>query len=256
MNIKLELNGGIGDSLKRILIAYKVPDYCLKHGAICHTTYGTKHDCGWETVLKELCDRTDILEYVKRDEFKQIDAPNITDTIDHLYTKGRILPLEFKLSDSENFELANDKPNIAIQLRGNDSRKFWDANKVRQLVDLLKSNYNVWLYDRPEYMRSVEHLFPDVNCFIGNLAQCVLLVSRCDILISPDSWSKYVAQSYDKRMIILCMDVKYMTQEDMFRTCFHGLVNNPKVSLLGFKTNGRLVDHINEIDVRRINELV
>lgn len=251
-NIKLELNGGIGDSLKRLLISYKVPDYCFKNNAICYITYGTKHDCGWSTHIQELCDRTSILKYVDNKLFAESQLPNITDTVDHTFTKGQILPLQFKLTADEEFELPTNRENIAIQLRGNDSRKFWSLDKVRELVDLLKPNYNVWLYDRPEYMQSIKHMFQDVNCFIGNLAQCISLVSRCDILIAPDSWSKYVAQTYDKRMIILCMDVKYMSQEDMFRTCFHGLVNNPKVALLGFKENGTLVDHIDQIDVNKI----
>jgi hypothetical protein len=251
-NIRLELNGGIGDSLKRILISYKIPDYCLKHDAVCHVAYGTTHDCGWENVLRKLCDRTDILRFVDRGEFERLDMPNITDSADPLYTAGRVLPLEFELRDDEDFTLPDDKLNIAIQLRGNDSRKFWSLDKVRRLVDLLKPKYNVWLYDRPEYIQSIGHMFHDVNRFVGDLARCAALVGRCDMLVAPDSWSKYVAQTYDKRMIILCVDVKYMSQDDMFRTCFHGLVNNPKTTLLGFEDDGGLVEHIDQIDVDQV----
>ncbi len=256
-DVKLELFSGIGDSLNTLCIWNRIPAYCQRHSVKCFITYGRIRDCGWELMIKDLINRVDYLEYVERDQFDLKDALLIIpDNMGwHNYP---IVPMQVMLRPEEEFQLGTDKKNIALQLRGNDRVKYWDISKVVELITLLQDRYDIYVYDKPEFVDANRKALEDAGAivFSGNLAQCYNLVQRCDILVSPDSWSKFVCRTMDKRQILLCTQVGYMTQEYMFQCCFNMIYGNPNVTIVGYKEDGRLVDNINEIDVGKVVEVI
>ena len=257
--LKIHLEGGIGDCLKVLTCNFPLRSLYEQHQVQTFVTYGGKgyNDAGWGEILKkEIIDQTDHL--IDGDGRKD-PCPDVQDFFDNnpLPHLEKLLPL--LLNSQSPTPIPSKKcRNIAVQLDSNDPRKKLPLKKWNELIQrILNEHKHTHLYiidapSRKEIITSEIDLSSDrVSCTAGNsLSQTIHLLSQMDLVIAPDSFSKYICLCHRIPGIILCAELSYMTVSDMLLTCFGGIHDNDNFKLLGLGASP--VQNINEINTNEI----
>ena len=263
--LKIHLEGGIGDCLKIIMCNFPLQSLYDNYGIQTFVTYGGEHynDCGWEKILQtELLDLCNPFIYVKREAFAQINCPTVAD----FFRKPK--PFSLELSKYLPLDLKVDivapqigKRHIGIQLDSNDPRKKFATKKWKELIDRILKKYNhsdIYLFGAPHEKESIDaHIPPRERLYntCGNsLAESLCMISKMDLFISPDSFSKYACLCYEVPAIILCTRLPYISVHDMLETCFKNIHANDNFRLLGL--NPGPVKSINDIPTSDILNLI
>tara|TARA_R110000824_G_scaffold277580_3_gene465786 strand:- start:271 stop:1083 length:813 start_codon:yes stop_codon:yes gene_type:complete len=259
--LKLHLEGGIGDCIKVITCNFPLQSLYNNYGIQTFVTYGGEHynDCGWEKILQtELLDLCKPFIYVNREVFAKINCPTVSDFFRQpkpfSVDTSKNLPLELT---AEIKEPAFGKRNIGIQLDSNDGRKKFSLDKWNLVINkILKQhkNTNIYLFGAPSERGRLDKAFEPndrLHNTCGNtLAQSLKLMSKMNLFISPDSFSKYVCLCENVPAILLCAELSYMTVKDMLETCFKNIYKNDNFKILGLDPTP--VRDINNISVDAI----
>lgn len=268
---KIRLNSGIGDCLRSISRQAYLSSHINNLEAKFFWTYGVESDAGWSQLLRDdIFGRNKAFEYVSRDDFIHLDLPELFSgsygnlllpKIDNKAPQqGFSLTLnsdEIKLFDSLNMMSAN--LNIGLQLSGNDKLKHWPIKSYIELINFFHHNYknsHIYILDSPS------KLFPDkgydttkVTNLIGksSISVNIELIQKMDLWISPDSFSKYVANWSNVSQILLCCRLPYIEPEKMIKSCFEevGIYNNSLNQIVGidFDNRGRITSITEDISL-------
>jgi len=273
--LKIHLQGGIGDCIKVITCNYALRSLYEKHGTITFIAYGGigRNDCGWgELLKKEVFDRTPWLTHIESVEFEKNKAATVEDFFSseakHLKLE-RFLPLNPRLDTGTRLTPRKGCRNIGIQLSSNDPRKTYDLNSWNKLISLILSKYqytDIYLFDSPDKREKIEDTITKnervLNTAGNNLPSSIHLISQMDLVISSDSFSKYICLCSGVPAIILCADVQFMTPTDLLRSCFlEEITYNDNFKLLGVEYSNNfdiksITTNINEIKIEEILEHV
>lgn len=270
IELKIPLDGGIGDCIRTLSSYFPIQAYYDKwnpiFGVKVHVSYGFKNDCKWEDLLVEnLFNRNPMFHYVRdKEEFKRVKGhnlpydPNICKTAKEL-PLGQI---RIDLSEKEKEQIALDpnKRHVVMQLGGNDPHKMWQMEKWDWLARrLLERDPDITVHIVDAAYRQVppgicqDHRI--VN-HIGhiNFAQVLNLVQAADVLVAPDSYSKYVAGTWSKktRSVVMISRVSYTTPEEMIRWAYPNLLFNERVKFVGIDYDKDLNVHSIKDDIKEI----
>ena len=144
--------------------------------------------------------------------------------------------------------------------------KQWNFSRWKGLVDAILEKYDhttIYLLDSPKQKETIEAYFMDgdprvINAAGSSLAESISLIAQMDLLIAPDSFSKYIALCNGVPAIILCADVGFMSPSDLLRGCFlNHIVYNDNYKLLGVEVEEDfnvkyMVKNVNDISVEEV----
>lgn len=293
--LKTCLKGGIGDCIKHLTCNFALPSLHKNYGTQVFVAYegfginpqdqaerisDTKiaqlknNESPWGKVLREnVFEKAPFLISVPAHIFDSIECPTVNSWFDtfgpQLYKKlEELLPL--KLNHSPQHTLSKKYKNIGIQLSSNEKCKTWEKEKWRSLVEKILKKYKhtrIYLIDKPSNQDSINKNFNIsqerlISTAGSPLAESISLISKLDLLIAPDSFSKYIALCNKVPSIILCADVEFMTPSDLLRGCFLAdIVYNDNFKLLGVEVEENfnvkhMVKNINEISVDEVFKYV
>jgi hypothetical protein len=281
LKLKMMLSSGIGDCLRALSRNQSL--------GRCFQTFPTEfywafagnnlHDSGWGPLLQsDVLGRNTHFHYVDHETFEQLPAPEMFNG----YT-GKFLFSNYFCDEFQGFNLSLTADELAvinpiitskvkkfgIQLEGNDPKKNLGTAKTIAIFEHILLNFpdsNIYIIDAPNRRVDAALLFDDriVN-LVGKtgIAQNIHLIQAMDLWISPDSFSKYVANWSNVVQIILCCQLPYIDPKGMLINAFQvvGLLNNDKASLVGVTfdqslDNITIKNDISEIDVAEIIKLI
>ena len=259
--LKIHLEGGIGDCLKVLTVNFALLSLYKKHKCETVIAYGGPkvNDCGWGNILKnELIDQIEGFSYIDHKEFDELDCPTVQDffkTDARQLLLQKLMPLKFK--NKFHFPLSAHR-RIAIQTDSNDKRKKYSIEKWEKLIQKILKKYkhtDLYIFDSPSRADYLDkHLSTTHNrvhnCSGIKLWESITLLQKMDLLIAPDSFSKYICLPSRVAAIILCAELHYMNTSDMLRTCFNGIHHNDNFKLIGL--GAEPVSNINQIEVEEI----
>jgi hypothetical protein len=249
--------GGIGDTLRNIAL---VPHEWLfkTFGWRCRVVHRNWRDCGClpqagtpePEFFQELIDRVPSLEW--RGESGEHRGLSrwlnrlLRDAL-RVLNLGRTRYYRFTvtLTEAERAALPPRPAGfvLGIQTHLNGMRtKYWPVENWRRLLEQILAAHpdlHLWLFDSsPE----VEALCFDpriVSTRGLNLAQSINLVERVDLLVSLDSWTKYVAAWCDIPQIVVVPDMtpdySVSTAEFLSRVYLPGIIDDPKNVVMGIE---------------------
>ena len=242
--LKIHLHSGIGDCIKTLTCNYPLLSLNKKYGTEIITTYGGEgtNDCGWESLIKnELINHIEGFEYVSNEDYKRLKHQTVEsffeDNANNLLLES-YLPLQFKNS---TIYLTKHVRRIAIQTDSNDGRKKYPIENwaviTKAIVERSKHT-QVYLFDAPHRREYIDKNIDTTQERVYNMAgkelwESISLLQQMDLLISPDSYSKYVALCSRVPAILLCCELEYIDADEMLRTCFSGIYGNDNYKLLG-----------------------
>jgi hypothetical protein len=252
---KLHIHSGLGDSLRAINDT-RVVVRCLVERVKCLIIYQNRLKTAWQTnnasTFATLCNHVDFFEYTEDEEFFLTNPATLLTSRE----ADQNLPItSLPLKDIE-VALKNDSSvgstNIVLHLQGSQAYKQIKEETVLSVIDYLsaKSSVTLHLIDHPgHYDRNVRKYgkYENVCIYKHNFPQNYRLVQLCDMLIAPDSYTKYVDTC--KKMVILCSSVPYMSPVQMFAGAFKDLKNKDNVRIVGNQNDDytELVKSIDEI---------
>jgi hypothetical protein len=277
-HLRLHLQGGIGDCIKVISCNFALRSLYEKHLTVTTVSYGGAgyNDCGWDGLLKkEICEPCPYLNHsdpASNTEFLSVEA--FFQEFGKKLHLDKFLPLNLSLSP---INLPKGERHIGIQLSSNDPRKCLEFEKWQQVVvgTLKKHKYShIYLFDAPTNKSKVDHFVREIcgaypqdairlhNTVGAPLSRSINLISALDLMVSSDSFSKYICLCAGIPAVLLCADIGFMSPSDLLRTCFlKEIVYNDKFTLLGvnyaknFEVKN-MVKHINEISPYEILEAI
>ena len=289
--LKTCLKGGIGDCIKHLTCNFALPSLYKNYGTQIFVTYegfgvnpeerlekvssakiAELENSGspWGHVLREnILEKAPFLISVSSRVFNSLTCDTVNSWFDafgpQLYGKLEdLLPLE--LNSPPAPPLSKKYRNIGIQLSSNEESKMWGLDNWQSLIGGILAKYKgtcIYLIDEPCKQNSINknyNLRPGrlINAAGKPLAETIDLISRLDLLIAPDSFSKYVALCNKVPSIILCCELDYMSPSDMFRSCFLSEISyNDNFKLLGVDlkenfTVNHIVKGVKEITVEEV----
>lgn len=259
--LKMHLAGGIGDCIKLTTCNYPLISLNKKHGTEIIITYGGEgtNDCGWKSLIKnELINHIEGFSYVSNKEYELLKHQ----TVESFFKNhGRDLSLESYLP----FQFKKDKAcltkhvrRIGIQTDSNDGRKKYPIENWAEIIKEIVERYeytHVYLFDAPNRREYINKNIDTTHERVYNMAgkelwESVFLLQKMDLIISPDSYSKYIALCSRIPAILLCCELEYIGVDEMLRTCFNGIHNNDNYKLLGL--DPQPVKNINKITTKKI----
>jgi hypothetical protein len=261
---KLSISHGLGDCLRKLLLDFKVPSYHKHTGGTIYTSFEFRNpvkcaewECNNSSVICEFLKSVSGIQFISWEEYTKLPVPLLTTS------ETRYLELSpFCLKSAALLALPDDnKKNIAIQTRGGGydaSPKQFSHDMVASVVEVLDASiYDIHVVDtvRGNYLSELENrlsVYSNVYFYNHSFMQNYSLVSSCDALIAPDSWSKYVldASGQDLNKIIVCTRLDYVSsKEELLKTYFKQLVN-PRTRILGYAADGEAISNVAALDVR------
>jgi hypothetical protein len=141
--------------------------------------------------------------------------------------------------------------------------KIWHPENWIQLISLIKNKYQCELFLmewNDDKAKQIQNAHPDlINLARLDLVQLSAEICKFDVLLSVDSWAKYVARWADIQQVVVLPDLRRgytpafekSTAADVVRWFFHGLYKHPSVEIVGVKSQGK--DLVWELD--DINDL-
>jgi hypothetical protein len=260
---KLHISHGLGDCLRKLLLDFKVPSYNKSTGGTVYTSFEFRDrvkPAEWElnnsSVICDFINNVAGIKFISWEEYIKLPIP--------LLTSGETRHLEmapfYLKADKLPILHHESKKNIAIQSRGggyDTSPKQFSYDMIVSLVEALDATiYDIHIIDmsRGSYvseLKNVLNCYSNVYFYNHSFLQNYALVSLCDGLIAPDSWSKYVlnASGQDLNKIIVCTQLDYVScKEQLLKTYFKQLVN-PRTRILGYAANGEAIPNVAALDM-------
>jgi hypothetical protein len=281
LKLKIMLYSGIGDCLRAISRNRSLDSYISQYPCDVYWSYAGHglQDSGWSKLLQEFVfGRVKNFHYVNPDEFDKVDAFDLFNgysgkaLFSHFF-KDEKQGINIELTPLEQSEIdgieTRDEFKIGIQLAGNDPKKTLTTVMLVELFNIIFEKIprsKIFIIDSPT--RQIDpNLLSDprvVNVATNsNLAKNIHLIQKMDLWISPDSFSKYVANWSNISQLILCCRLPYIEPREMLMNAFQvsGLLFNNKVSILGIDFSNDLkihscVDNISEISATDIAQKI
>lgn len=273
LKLKIMLFSGIGDCLRAISRNRSLDSYISKYPCDVYWSYAGHglQDSGWSKLLQEFVfGRVKNFHYVSPEEFDEVDAFRLFNgysgkaLFSHFF-KNEKQGINIELTPLEQSEIdgigSKDEFKIGIQLAGNDPKKTLSTTMLTELFELIFEKIphsKIFIIDSPT--RHVDPaLLIDTRVVDlaknANLAKNIHLIQKMNLWISPDSFSKYVANWSNIRQLILCCRLPYIEPREMLINAFQvtGLLFNSKVSILGIDFNNDLQIHSCVDDVSEIS---
>lgn len=278
---KIMMHSGIGDCVRAISRHDTLGQiFSVSSGAV-YWAYGGNgtQSSGWEGLLNEyFFGRNKNFKNISAVEFNDLPCPELFNGYSGRANLKSNMPFakqgfDISLSIEEEQVIFNllrgAEFRVALQIKGNDPKKCYPQDKLKILIDGILSkrpNARIYLLDSPNTFVE-DYLYSDsrvINCIgVTNISQNINIILNCDVLIAPDSFSKYVAGWADIHQVILCAHLTYIEPSNMLRHAFDvvGLYNNPRVKLLGINHDGDFnvsscCDDVAKIDVAEILSFV
>jgi hypothetical protein len=280
VKLKINLHSGLGDCLRILSLHPSISGNGNYANIKIYYTYaalGMQNNNWGPLLISDILGRNDIFEYVSEDDFINLNAIELTNGTPpsgNLYFKdyfpnehqGFAIPLSLIEQQEISEFLKNGNLKIGIQLSGNDPKKHYDLELRLELLRLILEKYpesQIFLFDKPNYPVDKKLLFDNrIINLVGkvSMAQTCNLIRLVDFWIAPDSYSKYIRNWEDKKQIILCTTLPYISNENMLKYCFNnvGLCSNSKVNLLGvvYDTNFESVLIVDDINLINPSEII
>jgi ADP-heptose:LPS heptosyltransferase len=157
--------------------------------------------------------------------------------------RPRYYPYELRLSETERAALPPKPagPSIGLQthLHGMLTKR-WAAENWRAVLERLLAAYPASHLSLLDTAPEVEALCfdPRIRHTRGlNIAQSIALCGRCDLLVSIDSWTKYVGATLRVPQVIIVPDQRAeypgLTAEKLVREEFAGIYGMAQNTILG-----------------------
>lgn len=246
---KLNIHSGLGDSLRR-LNECRVVVLCTEQNTKCLVSYQDRLQNSWRTenakTFATLIAKVDCLEYIEDAEaFSRSSATQLQPN-DKKFEGLPILNLDIRIGLPEEFNPADY--NIALHVGGSTAYKKLRIATLYALCDFLsEQKATIYIVDYPGHYDKNKKLFskyPAVKVIKSNFPESCKLIQACDLLIAPDSYSKYL--DLDKKMLILCTCAPYMSFDLMFSYAFKDLLNKSTIKIIG-QTPGMAEGSINDV---------
>ena len=264
--LKIHLEGGLGDCIKTITCNFPLLSLYKHHSCNIIVTYGGEgtNDCGWENIIQhELINHIEGFSYITNKEFQSLDCATVQDFFRKRagnLSLENYLPLKFK--NNFTFPLPTYR-RIAIQTDSNDGRKKYLIENWQRIIEEILQNHkytDIYLFDAPDRKGYLDEYLDTSHCRVHNLAghqlwESISLMQKMDLLISPDSYSKYIALCSRVPAVLLCCELSYVSVEEMLRTCFRDICANDNYKLLGLETSPP-IESISEIKPEHILKYV
>jgi hypothetical protein len=281
LKLKIMLSSGIGDCLRALSRNQSLGRCFQTIPTEIYWSYAGNnlHDSGWGPLLQsDVLGKNAHFHFIDHATFDQLFIPEMFNGYTGKFLFSNHFPDEyqgFNLSlTPEELEvvstiLNNSNKKIGIQLQGNDPKKNLGTTKTIAIFKHILSQFpesNIYIIDAPNRKVDSTLLFDDrIINLVGKtgIAQNIHLIQAMDLWISPDSFSKYVANWSNVQQIILCCQLPYIDPKNMLINAFQvvGLLNNENASLVGVTfdeslENITIKNDISEIDVTEIIKLI
>ena len=161
--------------------------------------------------------------------------------------RPRYFPFSPQLSEGELALLPHREngPLIGIQTHLSGMRtKQWGAENWKDFLARLVAavpNARVVLFDSDPAVEKLASVDAISTTRGFDIAQSIRLVSQLDLMISVDSWAKYIAAAHRVRQIVIVPDQRTEYPEfgpDYFlQKSFMGLTGDPSINLMGLELN-------------------
>jgi hypothetical protein len=249
--------GGIGDTLRNIGLVPHAWIY-RTFGYRCRVVHKNWRDCGClpqagapePVFFKELIERIPSLEW----RGESGEHTGLGRWLNRLLRDGlrllsfgrtRYYPFTVTLTEAERAALPPRPPGflMGVQTHLNGMRtKHWPVEHWRSVLEQILAAHpacHLWLFDSSSEV--------DALCFDRriastrglNLAQSINLVERVDLLVSLDSWTKYVAAWRGIPQIVIVPDMTseyaVSTAEFLSRVYLPGIIDDPKNVVMGIE---------------------
>lgn len=289
-HLKTSLYGGIGDTIKILSCLFALPSLHKNFGTKIYVSYNGFGDnidldstapslnvkgvstipSPWASVLKDnIFKPCPFLIPCSANDLTVLNVPTVQELFDANgpFLKQALTPfLPLPLGRGSPLPGNPAFSKIVVQISSNSPEKMWEVNSWILLVDaLLKSveDCEIYIIDSPDKKPYIDRFFNTHHPRLFNLAglslqKSISAISQADLLIAPDSFSKYIALCHGVRSIILCSELPYISPSDMLRSCFlKSITYNNKFSLLGidYKEDyvvSHCVKNVNEITVEEV----
>ncbi|MEI7958870.1 MAG: hypothetical protein WCI40_07150 [Verrucomicrobiota bacterium] len=247
--------GGIGDTLRNIGL---VPHAFLfrKFGIRCRVVYlhwkltgALEHANPPEPdFFRELVERCPSLvwggEIKGRQRAGRIVSRAVRELVKFFHHNApRYFPCDFRLTPEERSMLPERAPGFVVGVQTHLSgmkTKQWGLANWQTYLHLLLAGVNdlsIVLFDSEA---QVEQLCgdPRIRSTRGlNIAQSIALIEQLDLLVSIDSWSKYVAASRKIPQLIVVPDQRSeypeLSAQYLARNSFEGIFDQPQNAFIG-----------------------
>jgi len=248
LRLPLKLSGGIGDCL---LDLSRVPIKAIGAAGVGFEFFYTQPDHPASEVVK------DFLPFIRRGRVSSDSLPknlnwhrlaNYLGTLFHktpLFFAPPIKGIEFKKSHHKRIRIL-----IQTHLDGHHnlkcfSAKIWSIAKWVEYIHLLSKIPNVEVKIMEWDSEAVSELgdaMPDVP-IVGpkKLHASIQEIANSDIVVSIDSWTKYVARWFNKKQVIVLPDLRNnytpyfttVTADEVVRRWFFGLHGKKNIKIIG-----------------------
>ena len=240
--------GGIGDTLRNIGL---VPHQALfeKFGIRCRVVRrpqkADENACPPVPFFRELIERCPSLLWAGEMDERKPAGRIVTRAVREIvkcanHNTPRYFPFDFRLTEQERNLLPVRSPGFVIgvqtHLSGIHTKEWGIANWQSYLSILLAkaSDISILLIDNEA---PVEQLCcdPRIRSTRGlNIAQSIALTAQVDLLVSIDSWSKYVAAAHRIPQLVVVPSQKlYHSPAYLACNSFEGIFNQPLNTLVG-----------------------
>lgn len=257
---KLQVHAGLGDCL-RIINNCRIVTRCKKEKTRCYINYKIIKDESWvytnrDTFIK-LIENVHIFDYIDEVTFDACPAA-LANAKEEIYTQETLLPLPIHSTVSrlpEQFDAT--KVHITVQLTGSTQNKAFSNHQLYSIFSAFSGDAILFhILDHPNKFVKNKELFANFNnviCRELDFNDNYKLVTLCDLLLAPDSFSKYAMLAADKKGVLVCNKLHYIgTPTGMFEYAFVGITNNPKVIILGWKNKTKLVNKVSDFSSDKI----
>lgn len=278
--LKINLHSGIGDSLKAISRNSSLRAFAASGKLKLYWTYAADglRDSNWRELFKtQLFNRVGWMEYVSNDAFHFLNVSEISNgysgAIFNKYDSQSKMGIDIPLTGEEESFLHKLHENvnfgIGVQLQGNDPKKRWSSEKYIELFRLLLIRFplsKIFILDAPSVAVDPAMLFDQrIISLVGvtNIAQNINLIQSMDLWISPDSFSKYVANWSNTQQVSMCCSYPHTPPHLLMEHAYNnvGLCFNPRVNIIGIEFDQYLniknfVDDVNDITPEQVMKAI
>lgn len=258
---KLFVSKGLGDCLRQLSFLYRAPAYCEHHKTKIYASYefiSSESPKCWElnnaAVIADFLNDVQGISFVDLNVYRELDMGSLA--------VQAVAPLAYRkfdfISDYSPDAFLKDKINIALQPRGGmhkKSPKQFNLPTVKKIISAFDPDrYAFHMIDvyRDSYLNELETLLGkdyDVHFYNNSFLNNYKLVSLCDGLIAPDSWTKYVLNhdSQDLKKVIVCTSLDYVKSLEQLRKTYFTGIDNERTAILGYSPSGEPVPTLEEI---------
>jgi hypothetical protein len=247
--------GGIGDTLRNIGLVPHAWIY-RTFGYRCRVVHRNWRDCGCLPhagapeleFFKDLIERIPSLEW--RGEsgehrgLSRLLNRGVRDLLT-LVHRGlpRYYPYEIRLTPEERAAIPAKQPGLSIgiqtHLMGMKTKRWGTAN-WRRVLELILNEYPVSQIHLLDTAPEVETLCfdPRIRSTRGmNIAQSMVLCQQLDLLVSVESWAKYIAATYRIPQVLIVPDMRSeyggSTADRLSKVEYIGILGRPENRWIG-----------------------